>query len=422
MGSFREMGSDSRKNPGRQGGWLPDGTAELESWLEGHRDRADLRGGDRDLHPSVRALQQLIERDPVLRMYATRMIEEEPQAKGYSAQPLESVEQMLVLIDEVLTLAPEWGKQMVATPLGAVLDWTMGTPSGFAFYRDPRVNEAIRDILNAWSAFLDGPDSLVVLNDSPTGWMSEDASRAIGMEQFVHDPDDQYWGFSSWNDFFTRRFTPGARSVASPTDDKVIVSACESTPYGISTDVQRRDRFWIKSQPYSLQDMLADDESVDEFVGGTVYQAFLSPTDYHRWHSPVSGRVVRAVVLPGTYFSEADTQGVNAAEPTYSQAYLAHVATRAVIEIEADNGTIGRVAVVLIGMSDVSSCVLAPDLVAGVHVDKGDEIGWFQYGGSSNCIAFRPGVIADFALNAVPQGDSGRAKVQVRSRLARAVA
>jgi phosphatidylserine decarboxylase len=40
--------------------------------------------------------------------------------------------------------------------------------------------------------------------------------------------------------------------VASRNDGKVIVSACEPTPYGISTDVERQDRFWIKSQPSSL--------------------------------------------------------------------------------------------------------------------------------------------------------------------------
>ena len=95
----------------------------------------------------------------------------------------------------------------------------------------------------------------------------------------------------------------------------MIVSACESTPYGISTDVQRQDRFWIKSQPYSLQDMLANDESVDQFVGGTVYQAFLSATNYHRWHSPVAGTIVRAFVQDGTYYSEADSEGADAVEP-----------------------------------------------------------------------------------------------------------
>ena len=144
----------------------------------------------------------------------------------------------------------------------------------------------------------------------------------------------------------------------------MIVSACESTPYGISTDVQRQDRFWIKSQPYSLQDMLANDESVDQFVGGTVYQAFLSATNYHRWHSPVAGTIVRAFVQDGTYYSEADSEGADAVEPTNSQSYLAHVAARAVILIEADDPVIGLVAFVPVGMSEVSSCLIGPEIDA----------------------------------------------------------
>jgi phosphatidylserine decarboxylase len=79
--------------------------------------------------------------------------------------------------------------------------------------------------------------------------------------------------------------------------------------------------------------MLANDDSVDQFVGGTVYQAFLSATNYHRWHSPVAGTIVRAFVQAGTYYSEADSEGADAVEPTNSQSYLAHVAARAVILI-----------------------------------------------------------------------------------------
>jgi len=57
------------------------------------------------------------------------------------------------LINEVLTMAPEFGGHMVATPLGAILDWTMGTPAGFAAFRDPRVNAMIKKILNSWCEF-----------------------------------------------------------------------------------------------------------------------------------------------------------------------------------------------------------------------------------------------------------------------------
>ena len=64
--------------------------------------------------------------------------------------------------------------------------------------------------------------------------------------------------------------------MASPDDPDVIVNACESAPYRLRHGVRRHDRFWIKGQPYSVAHMLADDPRAEAFVGGTVYQAFLS--------------------------------------------------------------------------------------------------------------------------------------------------
>ena len=318
-------------------------------------------------------------------------------------------------------MAPEFGPAMVATPLGAILDWTMGTAAGFAAYRDPRINAMLKKILTVWCEFLSSGDSLYVLNDSPSGWKSAEAQRAVGIEQFEYDPQDEHWGFASWNDFFTRRFKDGARPVACADDDKVIVSACESKPYGISTDVQRQDRFWIKSQPYSLQDMLANDDSVDQFVGGTVYQAFLSATNYHRWHSPVAGTIVRAFVQEGTYYSEADSEGKDAVEPMNSQSYLAHVAARAIILIEADDPVIGLMAFVPVGMSEVSSCLIDSKVKPGYHIGKGEELGYFQFGGSTHCLVFRPGAIAEFTLTAIPQPHDPEAPVvRVGSKLATA--
>jgi phosphatidylserine decarboxylase len=350
------------------------------------------------------------------------MIAQVPRGRQYRKRHLESVPQLLRLVNEVLTMAPEYSADaMVVLPLGAILDWAMGTPAGSAAFRDRRINAMLKKILNVWCEFLSSANSRYVINDSPSGWKGEAARRAIGIEQYRHDPEDEYWGFASWNDFFTRRLADGARPVASPVDDSVIVSACESTPYGLAVDVQRQDQFWIKSQPYSLQDMLASDESVEQFVGGTVYQAFLSATDYHRWHSPVAGTIVRAFVREGTYYSEADSEGADAVEPRYSQSYLAHVAARAVILIEADNPVIGLTAFVPVGMNEVSSCVIGQEIRPGYHVAKGDELGYFQFGGSTHCLVFRPGAIADFSLTAVPQPHVPQAPlVRVRSRLATA--
>jgi phosphatidylserine decarboxylase len=403
----------------RRAGWLPENQDDLEAWLDGHRQRVEARGEQVVFHPVLTEFQELIGTDPVVRMYVEQMIAQVPETKPYRKRHIQSVAQLLSLINEVLTMAPEFGGDQVATPLGAILDWTMGTRAGFAAYRDPRVNAMIKKILNAWAEFLNSGDSLYALNDSPTGWKSAQARQAIGIEQYEHDPKDEHWGFTSWNDFFTRRFKDGERPVAAPDDGKVIVSACESTPYGISTDVKRQDRFWIKSQPYSLEDMLAGDESVDQFVGGTVYQAFLSATNYHRWHSPVAGTIVRAFIQPGTYYSEPDSEGADAVEPMNSQSYLAHVAARAIVIIEADDPVIGQLAFVAVGMSEVSSCLIGPEIRPGYHVAKGEELGYFQYGGSTHCLVFRPGAIAEFALAAIPQPHDPQAPLMlVRSRLA----
>ena len=154
--------------------------------------------------------------------------------------------------------------------------------------------------------------------------------------------------------------------------------------------------------------MLANDDSVDQFVGGTVYQAFLSATNYHRWHSPVAGTIVRAFVQEGTYYSEADSEGADAVEPMNSQSYLAHVAARAVILIEANDPVIGLMGFVPVGMSEVSSCVIHPKVTPGYRVGKGEELGYFQYGGSTHCLVFRPGAIAEFSLAAIPSRTTPR--------------
>ncbi|HSV29101.1 MAG TPA: phosphatidylserine decarboxylase, partial [Candidatus Omnitrophota bacterium] len=234
---------------------------------------------------------------------------------------------------------------------------------------------------------------------SPTGWFSPEAARHIDMAEFECDPSALHFGFASWNDFFIRRFKPGARPVAAPGDPAVVVSACEAFPYNIQTGARYRDQFWLKTQPYSLVDIFtaARADLAQRFVGGIVYQAFLSATNYHRWHAPVAGRVVAAYNVPGTYYAEAASAGLDPAGPDNSQGYITAVATRAVIVIDTGVQGLGQVACVFVGMAEISSCVIAVE--TGQMLGKGDEIGWFQYGGSTHCLIFEPGVELSF----VPQ-------------------
>jgi len=95
--------------------------------------------------------------------------------------------------------------------------------------------------------------------------------------------------------------------------------------------------------------------------------------------------------------------------------------THAIILIEADNPVIGLVTFVPVGMSEVSSCIIDPSITPGCHVAKGEELGYFQFGGSTHCVIFRPGVIADFALGAIPRPHDPHAPLMlINSKLAAA--
>ena len=116
-------------------------------------------------------------------------------------------------------------------------------------------------------------------------------------------------------------------------DDRCIVNACESAPYSLQNNAQRRATFWMKGQPYSLEYMLARDEYVDQFIGGTVYQAFLNAMSYHRWHSPVNGTIAKTYNVPGSYYFESLANRHDSEGPNDFQGYITAVAARAVIFI-----------------------------------------------------------------------------------------
>lgn len=382
----------------RLGDWLPGNEAHLARYRTDLAERANARAaaGGAPRNPSVAQLAALVNGDPVLRMDLTRAIQQaldQGFVLGYR-----DIDGLIAIVDYLMTYAPPFSESsLIHCPLNAVLDWPMCMPSGYALFRDPSLNAALKRVLDCWCGFLSGPHSREHLTtDAPNGWFSEEADRKIGLAQFVCDPGKPYWGFSSWNDFFTRRFRSGARPVAEPDNGKVIVSACESTPYNLQHDVKLHDRFWIKSQPYSLDEMFtsAQRDLAAKFVGGSVYQAFLSAFNYHRWHAPVSGVVVNAYTVDGTYYSNADHEGEDPEGLNDSQGYITAVAARAVIVIDCDDPAVGLVGCVFVGMADVSSCVI--EALPGQRVRKGDELGFFQYGGSTWCLVCGPGVIERF--------------------------
>ncbi|WP_036169466.1 phosphatidylserine decarboxylase family protein [Massilia sp. 9096] len=402
------------------GKWMPSDQHVLNTWLRKIHAKAEDQTGP--LLPAVQQLKTFIETDATAYMAFTQLFDEVPPWRHKSPSGLPQVrdyEHMLRLFNVIMTEAPEYNDSgVVGFPFNAILDWSMDTVGGYAGFLNEKVNAHLRAMLNEWAIFLRSAASTKVLNDQgPGGWFCKDALKHMPgfAEEFQCDPGQPHYGFTSWDDFFTRRFRDGQRPVADPADDAVIVNACESAPYCVAEKVQLRDKFWIKGQPYAVQFMMGGDPLAGKFDGGTVYQAFLSALSYHRWHAPVSGRIVKTARIPGTYYSELLTARADPSGPNDSQGYITEVATRALIFIEADNPAIGLMCFMPVGMAEVSTCDIT--VFEGQHVKKGDELGMFHFGGSTHCLFFRPGVKLAFDLHGQQPGLNS-CNIPVRSRIA----
>ncbi|RSM18124.1 hypothetical protein CDV31_003046 [Fusarium ambrosium] len=399
----------------------------------------------------IQDLSDLIESTPELRMLASAMFDEVPCKQPYLRDPaghrqVRDYQHMLHLFSIIMTkIAPSWsmsehGLGIVGFPFNAVLDWPMATRSGYAFFLKAEVNAKLKVILDTWrDNVLKTNKSQYVLTTDPDGWLSskvlvtiEGETNVDGQDPlpfhkiFECDPigDPIHWGFQCWDDFFVRKFRDmdKIRPVAFPDDPRWIVNACESRPYALQANVKEYDTFWLKGQPYSVVEMLNHHPDAGHFIGGTVFQAFLSATAYHRWSSPVAGKVIHSQVINGTYFSEptfdgfANPEGPDQAGPDRAQGYISHVATRAMFFIDTE-GPVGVICVLFVGMADVSTCeILEKFRHFPQKVSKGEELGMFHHGGSTYCLLFPPDVNLAWVTAASP-GISEK-NIPIRSGLA----
>ncbi|KAF9234673.1 phosphatidylserine decarboxylase [Melanogaster broomeanus] len=410
----------------RYGGWLP--PREIHKQFIAHHFKLAVIRQRADPHvPPVQAFADAINAVPLMRGLFDQIF--------LQVSPLNQVEDfdtLLHMLDGIVVQPPAYfiatypDGSVIGEPIGVpiylIFDLLSNTSAGYDLFRMEQFNAAMKALLVNWGTYLADPDQnppapYVPSNSSLTnetepperaGWFSTDALLSLesnlGGLSFeatyvCPDPGAVNRGFESWDAFFVRALQPGVRPVEVPDNPTLIHSACESTVYRISENVQLHDQFWLKDQKYSLYDML-DAALAQQLVDGTVYQAFLSPQDYHRWHSPVNGTVVAAFIIPGTYYAVIPDAGAEEGDPDLepgdphgalirSQAFLTVSAARAVIFIQADD-PIGLMCFIGVGMAEVSTCQLSVN--NGDQVVIGQELGMFHFGGSSHALVFRPGI------------------------------
>jgi phosphatidylserine decarboxylase len=375
--------------------------ADFATWLR------SLKAQGAPYAESVEALRQLIAKDPGIKINLNRMINQVPEQ--YRAA--RDVDELLGIMNGIIRAAPKYGAPS-HFPMSALFVQLMYTPAGECLLTNRALNQALKGILDEWKAFLDSPASLSVLNKQD-GWLSPKSFQENGLDAFViPNPDDPHGGFGSFNAFFHKHIKPELRPIASPDDDSVVTSPNDGTVYRIDRNAAETSEYWLKSEPYSLQDMLDKSPFTERFIGGTIVQTFLSGNNYHRFNSPVGGKVAEARIIDGFMFSELRSLGFDADAGILSQAYETSVNTRALVVIEADNPRLGHVAFIAVGITEISSISL--DVQPGQQLSKGDELGFFSYGGSTVATIFEPGAVE------LAEGIRENAKVQVNSVLAKA--
>ncbi|KAF9739942.1 hypothetical protein PMIN06_008855 [Paraphaeosphaeria minitans] len=413
----------------QMGFWVPNRAYATVMHVYPLRDEiSSLRDGETplDLHPVVQTFKTWVESNSVYRMWINSMVAQANEyvltcgiqndieiLKDGDGLWIPGFDWFFEALSLIIQRSPSFNTTVqVGTPMNGFLAVGMGTPAGAALFHDAAFNVEFKKVLDAWNTFLKSEASLDKLDiaepEKRGSWISKEAFDAGVWNEMQYDDSKPGYGFDSWNSFFIRPFVKDARPFHGDATE-VINLGCESTPWSYADNVSAADaQFWVKDVEYSLPDLFGGRKDIAGlFEGGQVYQGFLSATHYHRWNSPVEGKLIESWVQPGTYFAQRPAQGENTGtwEGTESQPYLGHVATRAIFLFE--HSTIGFVAMICIGMVEVSTCKIAEEYntegkVAPMNIERAAEIGHFEFGGSTHIMVFQRGkvTLADWAVNA----------------------
>jgi phosphatidylserine decarboxylase len=209
------------------------------------------------------------------------------------------------------------------------------------------------------------------------GTMMDRTSSVKKIHPFIEDFDidmsvAQKQEFSNFNDFFTRKLKNNARPidtsttiVVSPADGKILAYA----------DISNTD-FIIKGYRFDVTSFLDDPDLAQKYQDGALLIIRLAPMDYHRFHFPVSGNLSPNRKIDGDYYSvnpfalrkKAEIFCLNKREYTI-----------------ITNPLFGDVVIAEVGATMVGSIV---QTFNGSTVNKGEEKGYFKFGGSTVVLLF----------------------------------
>ncbi|MDO7907012.1 archaetidylserine decarboxylase [Paenibacillus sp. JX-17] len=181
----------------------------------------------------------------------------------------------------------------------------------------------------------------------------------------AHEAEHDWKDYRSLNAFFTRRLKPGMRPVDVAPDSLISPVDARIT---FMDKISSGTLFNVKGQDYTLQDLLNHSPHLEKYKHGYAFVLYLSPTDYHRIHAPVTGTLIenehiRGKVYPVNEFGLTHMRGVLSRNERLIT-YMAHEG--------------GEVAVVKVGAMNVSSIKYADEQASAW--ERGSELAYFEFG------------------------------------------
>lgn len=193
----------------------------------------------------------------------------------------------------------------------------------------------------------------------------------IATTEFVDGP------YRSFNEFFARRFKPGARAFSSDPGD---LPAFAEGRYVAFAEVTADQTFPVKGDDVSPVRLLGDEGRAEPFLGGPLLIARLCPVDYHRFHYPDGGTTLEEVRIPGRLHSVNPLALSRRGDILWTN-------ERRVSVLETEN--FGLLAYVEVGALNVGRIVHTHP--ASRPFRRGDEKGYFLFGASTVLLLGEPG-------------------------------
>ncbi|KAH7341500.1 phosphatidylserine decarboxylase-domain-containing protein [Rhizoctonia solani] len=192
----------------------------------------------------------------------------------------------------------------------------------------------------------------------------------------IKDPLDSFT-----NTIIASKLKETARPVEEPGNPSRIVSCADCRMMAFET-VNEATRLWIKGREFSVKRLLGETyaHEAPKYDGGALGIFRLAPQDYHRFHSPIDGVVGPMHYIPGEYYT-VNPQAIRTQLDVYGDN------ARKIVPI--DSPIFGRVMCVCVGAMMVGSIVTT--VKEGDSIARGQEFGYFAFGGSTIVILFERG-------------------------------